>query len=76
VLTVLAKEEVKMIRRSVRTGVARAQIAGVHCGRPRRQFPRAEASRLRAQGLTIRAIAEQFGIPESTVADALHVPGE
>lgn len=75
-LTVLAKVEGKMISGNVRAGVARAQRAGVHCGRPRRPFPRAEARSLRTQGLTIRAIAEKFGIPESTVADALQVSGE
>ena len=70
-LTVLAKAERNMITRNVRAGVARAQSEGVHCGRPRRPFPRAEARKLRAQGCSIRAIAVQLGIPASTVADAL-----
>jgi putative DNA-invertase from lambdoid prophage Rac len=70
-LTVLDKVERKMITRNVRAGVARAQSKGVHCGRPRRSFPRAEARKLRAQGLSVRAIAVQLGIPASTVADAL-----
>jgi putative DNA-invertase from lambdoid prophage Rac len=70
-LTVLAKAERKMFTRNVRTGVARAQKEGVHCGRPRRPFPRAEACKLRAEGISIRAIAAQLGISASTVADAL-----
>ena len=70
-LTVLDKVERKMITRNVRAGVARAQSKGVHCGRPRRSFPRAEARKLRAQGLSVRAIAVQLGITASTVADAL-----
>jgi DNA invertase Pin-like site-specific DNA recombinase len=70
-LAVLAKVESNIITRNVRTGVAGAQSKGVHCGRPRRQFARAEARKLRAEGLTIRAIADQLGIPASTVADAL-----
>jgi len=70
-LTVWATVDRNMITRNVRTGVARAQSEGVHCGRPRRKFPRAEARKLRAQGISIRAIAAQLGIPASTVADAL-----
>jgi DNA invertase Pin-like site-specific DNA recombinase len=60
-----------MFARNVRTSVAKAQREGVHCGRPRRPFPRAEARKLRAEGNSIRAIAAQLGIPASTVADAL-----
>jgi putative DNA-invertase from lambdoid prophage Rac len=74
-LTVLAKVERNMITRNVRTGMARAESEGVHCGRPRRPFPRAEARKLRAQGLSIRAIAAQLDIPASTVADALPPDG-
>jgi putative DNA-invertase from lambdoid prophage Rac len=70
-LTVLAKVERNMISRSVRAGIDRAQSKGVHCGRPRRLFPQAEARQLRAQGLSIRAIAAKLRIPASTVADAL-----
>ena len=70
-LSIWAKVDRNMIARNVRTGVARAQSKGVHCGRPRRQFPRAEARRLRAQGISIRAIATRLGVPASTVGDAL-----
>ena len=70
-LTVLAKVERNMMIRNVRAGVARAQSEGVQCGRPRRSFSRAEARKLRAQGLSIRAVAAQLGVPTSTVADAL-----
>jgi putative DNA-invertase from lambdoid prophage Rac len=73
-LRVLAQAARKMMRRSVRAGVVRAQSQGVHCGRPRRAFSRAEARKLRAQGLSIRAVAAQLGIPASTVADALQDP--
>jgi putative DNA-invertase from lambdoid prophage Rac len=73
-LTVLAKVERTMMTRNVRAGVAQAQSEGVHCGRPRRPFPRVEARKLRAQGLSIRAVAAQLGVPASTVADALQVP--
>jgi DNA invertase Pin-like site-specific DNA recombinase len=70
-LVIWAKVNRNMIARNVRTGVARAQSKGVHCGRPLRHFPRAEARRLRAQGISIRAIATRLGVPASTVGDAL-----
>jgi DNA invertase Pin-like site-specific DNA recombinase len=74
-LAVFAKAERNMIRCNVRTGVAMAKRKGVHCGRPKRQFPRAEARKLRAEGISIRTIAAQFGIPASTLADALRPDG-
>ena len=42
-------------------------------GRPLRSFPRAQARRLRTQGLSLRAIGARMGVPTSTVADALKV---
>ena len=42
-------------------------------GRPLRSFPRAQARRLRTQGLSLRAIGARMGVPASTVADALKV---
>ena len=52
-LTMLAKAESKMIVRNVRAGVARAKSLGVHCGRPQRRFSRAQACKLRQEGLSI-----------------------
>lgn len=46
---------------------------GAHGGRPRRSFPRAQARKLRKQGLSIRAIGARMGVPASTVADALKI---
>jgi DNA invertase Pin-like site-specific DNA recombinase len=60
-----------MRARKVRAGIVRAKNRGVHCGRPRRSFPLAEALKLRKKGLSLRAVAEKTGIPVSTVADAL-----
>jgi putative DNA-invertase from lambdoid prophage Rac len=70
-LTILAKAEQRMISRSVRSGLAKAQRKGTHCGRPEREFPRAKARTLRARGISIRAIAARLGVPASTVADEL-----
>lgn len=39
-------------------------------GRPRRVFRRDEAWRMRAEGMSLRAIAKALGVPHSTVADA------
>ena len=69
--TVLVKAESRMRARKVRAGIVRAKNRGVHCGRPRRSFPLAEALKLRKKGLSLRAVAEKTGIPVSTVADAL-----
>jgi hypothetical protein len=55
-------------RSSVRTNPKR--LLG---GRPLRSFPRAQARKLRNQGLSIRAISARMGVPASTVADALKV---
>ena len=70
-LRVLVQTETRMNIRNVREGVARAQRQGVHCGRPARSFPRAEARQLRQEGLSIPAIAARIGVPATTVARAL-----
>src|SRR5580693_8011766 len=75
-LEILAKAESRMIVRNVRAGVARAKSLGVHCGRPLRRFPRAQACKLRREGLSISAIAARLGVPASTVADALRPPAQ
>jgi len=74
-LTVYAKSESKMIARSVRAGIAKAQSYGVKCGRPRRHFALAEARKLREQGLSFSAISARIGVPASTIADGLRKPG-
>jgi DNA invertase Pin-like site-specific DNA recombinase len=73
-LTVLAAAQTRMITCNVRAGLARAQNEGAGCGRPRRQFERGEAKKLRSQGLSVRAIAARLGIPASALADALKTP--
>ena len=70
-LNALMKAEKSMNTRNVQAGIARAQMSGVPCGRPRRRFAVAEARKLRQQGLSFRAIAARIGVPASTVADAL-----
>jgi DNA invertase Pin-like site-specific DNA recombinase len=67
----LVKAESAMNVFRARAGLARAQSRGVHCGRPRRRVPVAEACKLREQGLSIRAIAARLDVPVSTLATAL-----
>ena len=71
ILAAFAELERNMIVERVRAGVAEAQRQGKHCGRPKRIFRRDEALELRAQGLSLRAVAAALGLPFSTVADAL-----
>ena len=60
-----------MIVERVNAGLAEAKRRGVHCGRPRKIFRRDVAHKLRAQGMSLRAIAKALEVPLSTVADTL-----
>ena len=65
-----AEMERGIIRERVRAGVRAAQAKGTRLGRPQRVFRRAEAQRLRQQGMSWRGIARALEIPMSTVIDA------
>jgi putative DNA-invertase from lambdoid prophage Rac len=65
-----AEMERGIIRERVRAGVRAAKAKGTRLGRPQRVFRRAEAQRLREQGLSWREIARALEIPMSTVIDA------
>jgi hypothetical protein len=66
-------EKDRTMQMSSSPGGRHSNPKGVHGGRPRRSFPRAQAHKLRKQGLSIRAIGARLGVPASTVADALKV---
>ncbi len=72
---VFAEFERDVIGERVRTGQARAKAQGIHCGRPRRELSArrlAHMRKLRAQGLSITAIARRMrGITRSMVYDRL-----
>ena len=51
----------------VRAGVARAQAAGKHCGRPRREFDLRPAEAMLGQGHSIRETARALGVPYATL---------
>ena len=69
IMATLAKQE--RIKRSERTkaGLARVKAAGKRLGRPisLNGQHRVEITRLRAQGLSMRAVARQLGISEGSV---------
>jgi len=72
-LKIVVKAGGNMSVRKVHARVAKAKSPGAQGGRPRRSFPRAQAHKLRKQGLSIRAIGTRMGVPASTVADALKI---
>lgn len=65
-----AEFEREMIRERVACGLKSAKAKGKRLGRPKRVFRRDEALRLRAEGLSWRAVAKHLGVPVSTVVDA------
>ena len=74
ILGSLAEFERDTILERVRSGIANAQAKGVHCGRPRKVFRRDEARRLHAAGVSIRDIAEKFGVSPMTVQRCTKTP--
>jgi hypothetical protein len=60
----------ELIRERVTAGVRAAKACGTQVGRPKRIFRRDEAVRLRADGKSWRAIADDLGVPVATVTDA------
>jgi DNA invertase Pin-like site-specific DNA recombinase len=67
IMATLAKQE--RVRRSERTkaGLAVARAKGRRLGRPQLRADLAEITRLKAQGLSLRAIARQLGIGDGSV---------
>jgi putative DNA-invertase from lambdoid prophage Rac len=69
-LAAVAEFERELIRERTVSGVRAAKARGKVLGRPRRVFRRDEVIRLRAQGLSWRAIARELDCPMSTARDA------
>jgi len=55
----------------LRAAVERARAQGKQIGRPARIVDMAELARLEGEGLSVRQIARQIGVPRSTVAKRL-----
>lgn len=71
ILAAIAEFEREMIVERVKAGVKEAKRKGKHCGRPKKVFARGRAEELRRQGKSWTAIAQELGVPVSTVRDAL-----
>jgi putative DNA-invertase from lambdoid prophage Rac len=71
ILASIAEFERDLIQERVKAGVAEAKRRGKHCGRPKKVFRRDEAKKLRAEGLSWRAIARCLGVPQATIRLAL-----
>jgi DNA invertase Pin-like site-specific DNA recombinase len=70
ILASVAEFERQLICERTLAGVRAARARGKALGRPRRVFRRDEALRLRAEGLSWRAIAQRLQVPVSTLVDA------
>lgn len=66
----IAEFERELIRDRVRSGIAAARSKGKKLGRPRVSVDAARIASLRAQGLSLRAIAEKLGVSERSVRRA------
>ncbi len=69
-VSAFAEFERSLIRERVLAGLQRARAKGIRLGRPK-IVPSGDVGALRAQGKTIRDIAEHLGVSKSWVAGAL-----
>ena len=77
VLMAVAEFERGIIRERVNAGISAAKARGVQLGRPATINGRADEVRgLKAQGLGLRAIARQLGMPPSSVHKALRLAAQ
>lgn len=63
----VAEQERAQIAERTKAGLARARKKGVQLGRPKRRVDKRRAERLRAKGMSFREIADQLGVPLSTL---------
>jgi DNA invertase Pin-like site-specific DNA recombinase len=69
IMAAFAELEREIIRERVVAGVKAARANGKQLGRPKRVFPRDEAARMRAEGMSWRKIAAELGVPVTTVVE-------
>jgi DNA invertase Pin-like site-specific DNA recombinase len=67
IMATLAKQERLRLSERTKTGLAQARIRGRILGRPRLIVKSGEIARLRASGLSLRAIARALRISEGSV---------
>ena len=66
-IAAISEFERSLIQERVRAGVQRAQAAGKHCGRPRRELDLRAAKILLEQGHSVRKVAEMLDVPRGTL---------
>jgi DNA invertase Pin-like site-specific DNA recombinase len=71
VLGAVAELERSLIAERVRAGLRNARAKGKRLGRPRANLDASRVGRMRAEGLTIREIAEDLGVSRSLVHKTL-----
>ena len=67
VLGAVAELERSLIAERVRAGLRNARAKGRTLGRPKSNVDAAEVARLRGQGLSVAAVAEQLGVSVGTI---------
>jgi len=67
ILATVAKFEADRISARVRTGLARAKAQGKVLGRPKAIVDRARLAKMRAEGMSLREIAEKTGKSAMTI---------
>lgn len=67
ILAVIAKQERVRLSERTKAGLALARSRGIQIGRPRLKVQAAEIARLKARGLSRRAIGRELGISEGSV---------
>jgi DNA invertase Pin-like site-specific DNA recombinase len=67
ILAVIAKQERVRLSERTKAGLAMARSKGVQIGRPRLKVQAADIARLKARGLSRRAIGRELGISEGSV---------
>jgi DNA invertase Pin-like site-specific DNA recombinase len=70
-IAAFAQFERSIIQERVKAGLVRAKAKGKKLGRPKAQVDVGKIKELRAEGLSIRKIAEVVGIPKSTCQNYL-----
>jgi DNA invertase Pin-like site-specific DNA recombinase len=67
IIATVAKQERVRLSERTKAGIAIARSKGRQIGRPKLNVTHAEITRLRAQGLSLRAVGRELGISEGSV---------
>jgi DNA invertase Pin-like site-specific DNA recombinase len=67
ILAVIARQERVRLSEPTKAGIAIARSKGRQIGRPRLKIQPGEITRLRARGLSLRAIGRELGVSEGSI---------